>query len=212
MGSPAAKKGTAIGIGKKLLELSGYNFFAPDRARKEALWAWMGKQHEEIYDEETEEELESMTLEMSPAQLYLIRDEFTAFTGVGDEELFMALTDMWDNLDSFCNPKLTGHDVFIHRPTVSILSGTTPTNLSRAIPPVMIGGGFFSRVLFINGNKKDKVAWPTEEDKNLRQDLVAHLRRIRGLIGNTLKKFTQPILELKIEDSNIINKEDISIS
>lgn len=185
MGSPGARKGTAINIGKKLLTLAGYRYFAPDRAKKETIWYWMGTQHENTYDEDQDsiEDIETMTLDLSPAQLYLLRDEFTAFTGVGDEELFTSLTDLWDNLDDFNNPKLTGQNVFINKPTVNILSGTTPTNLSRAIPSSMIGGGFFSRVIFINGNVTDKVAWPSLPDKDKQINLVNRLREIRSLFG-----------------------------
>lgn len=211
VGDPGARKGSAISRGKKLLKEIGFEKFAPDKVAKEALWHVMaemagqtvkenwekekGKEKkggtmkdENIFDLDIDMDIDMQSTEEKDikntvAQMYICQDEFTAFTGHGNAELIDSLTNLWDNLDSFYNPKLTARDVKMYNPTLNILSGSTPENVATALPPQVIGSGFLSRMLMIYGEQEKSIAWPSPACKKLKQTLLEGLIQIEAMKG-----------------------------
>lgn len=179
-GGPGSRKGTAIRIGKDLAIKAGYKTFAPNRAAKEAMWHQMAHQHDQqIYD---------LELTIDPVtDMFIAQDEFVDFIGVGNDELITNLTNLWDNLDEFRNPKMTKEDVIISKPTINILSGSAPGTLNEAFNSLALSGGFFSRILFIYGGYSPlKVTWPSLPSPELQTQLVEHLKSIRELGGEVV--------------------------
>lgn len=84
------------------------------------------------------------------------------------------MSDLWDSKDQFDYGTRGKGLVSIDRPCVSLLGGSSPAWLNRAIPPDAVGGGFTRRVLFpyVPARAKD-VPWPdpVPPDKELVEDL-----------------------------------------
>jgi len=181
-GGPGTRKGTAIGIGKKLLEKTGYDHFAPNKASKETFWAIMAKSGEVDMDDMNGDI--DMLFQSNVSEMYIAQDEFIDFLGLGADDLVTNLTNLWDNLDKFDNPKQTKQDIHKEKPTINILSGATPGGISECFGMLAMSGGFFSRMLFIyGGSTQRKIAFPEPPNRALEKDLVAALSRIRNLKG-----------------------------
>jgi hypothetical protein len=175
MGDPGTRKSTAINIGAKLLKATGYSRFAADKVSKEKFLLDM-RQYDETYEDD---DLIDLTLS-EPAESYIVAEEFTDFVGNNNMEFLTLLTKLWDNPDLYTQPKIHGPGADINQPTVNILSGNTPQGFALAFPPEAIGNGFLSRTLFIHGDVSGrKVTFPPKPDENLKQDLIAHLKKIK---------------------------------
>ncbi|WCD44284.1 putative primase [Polaromonas phage Tiera] len=183
MGPPATKKGTAIGIAKKLMEGANYARFAPDRTSKEAFVKSM-KQFDTM-----EEDLEVLTFD-APSESYITSGEFVDFIGQGDIGFLMLLTNLWDNLDVYEHTKITGKSITVTKPTVSLLSGSTAHTFMLAFPPDAMGTGTLSRFILVDGDDSGRrVAWPEPLDPLQKEQLIDHMQAIknelRGDIGIT---------------------------
>lgn len=185
-GSPGARKGTAIKIGKNLIDSLGYKHTAPNKAVKESFWKWMaGKSTFDNIDTCDDDMLDwDVDTEGHITEAYVAHDEFLDFIGIGDAAFITNLANLWDNLPSFTNPKTRGNDVSIPKPTVNILSGITPGGIADTFKAIAMGGGFFSRVLFIYSDPTDtKIAFPDPPNKELESDLVVRLKKVQELEG-----------------------------
>lgn len=192
MGPPASKKGTAIGICKRVLREVGYTRFAADRTSKEAFLKHM-KQFEADSPEGIAE-LEALVLN-APSETYICAGEFVDFIGQGDTGFMMTLTNLWDNLPEYIHPKITGKDVRVEKPTVNMFGGSTPTNFAVAFPPEAIGSGFLSRVLLIHSDGSgNKIPWPAQPDPLKQALLDARLKEIKQLRGEM--RFSESAHEL----------------
>lgn len=183
MGPPASRKGTAMGIAKRLGKAAGYTRFGADKSSKERFLADM-KQYEETA---ALENLEALTLD-EPSEVYVHAGEFVDFIGVNNIEFANLLTNLWDNLDTYKNPKLTGKSVEVSKPTVNLLGGATAQTFALAIPPESNGTGFLSRLLLIHGEPTGiQVAWPSEGDDMATEILACRLKEMREQIKGQFK-------------------------
>lgn len=181
MGPPASKKGTAISVCKRLLKAAGYTRFAADKTSKEAFLKSM-KQFEEGSPEAIAE-LEALVLD-APSEIYVCAGEFVDFIGIGDTGFMMTLTNLWDNLDVYIHPKITGKDVRVDKPTVNMFGASTPTTFALAFPPEAMGSGFLSRVLLIHSDGSgNRIPWPAHSDPLKTALLVQRLKEIKQLKG-----------------------------
>lgn len=181
MGPPATKKGTVIGIAKKLLEQAGYTRFAADRTSKESFIRDMKSM------DTMEDDLELLTFD-GPAESYVMAGEFVDFIGQGDIGFMMTLTNLWDNLKVYEHKKITGKSVFVDKPTVNLLGGSTAATFLIAFPPEALGTGALSRLLLIHGESTGvKVAWPEQLDELQRSFLVLKLRDMKDKISGDMQ-------------------------
>ena len=181
MGPPASKKGTAIGVCKRLLRAVGYTRFAADRTSKEAFLKNM-KQFESDSPEAIAE-LEALVLD-APSETYICAGEFVDFIGQGDTGFMMTLTNLWDNLDVYVHPKITGKDVKVDKPTVNMFGASTPTTFALAFPPEAMGSGFLSRVLLIHSDGSgNRIPWPAHSDPLKTALLEERLKEVKALRG-----------------------------
>jgi hypothetical protein len=179
MGSPGARKSSAIGISKKLLKDLGYNRFAPDRLSKERFLMEMRPKH----DEELDADLTELVFD-APSELYVVAEEFTDFVGHGGIEFMTMLTKLWDNMDCYEHPKIHGKSVVVEKPTVNIIGGNTVQGLALALPPEALGNGFMSRVIFVHSEATGKkITFPKPVSAELRKDLINHLEVMKGDIA-----------------------------
>jgi len=183
MGPPASRKGTAMGIGKNLLRASGYSRFGSDKSSKERFLMDM-KQYE---DSQQIEDLEALTLD-EPSETYVMAGEFVDFIGINNIEFANLLTNLWDNLAIYKNPKIVGKSVEVTKPTVNLLGGATAQTFALAIPAESNGTGFLSRLLLIHGEPTGiQVAWPSAGDDLQMEMMAVRLKEMRESIKGEMK-------------------------
>lgn len=198
-GSPGARKGSSISFGTKLLEDLDFNYFAPSKAAKEALWEWMSKQSlEKEADEWIDDVIDT---EYDPAffsQAYVASDEFLDFIGFGDDALMTNLTKLWDNPTKHQHERTRSKPIIVQKPTINILSGLTPGGVAEAFRGLAASGGFFSRIIFVFSQPSGKrVTFPSEPDKDLIEELHHRLIKISELEGELqiIRKKGNPVYD-----------------
>lgn len=182
MGSPAARKGTAMGVGKALIKAAGYTRFGADKSSKERFLMDF-KQFEETAEIA---DLEAFNFE-EPSEQYIMAGEFVDFIGINNIEFANLLTNLWDNLAVYKNPKIVGKSVEVNKPTVNLLGAATAQTFSLAIPPESIGTGFLSRLILIHGEPTGiKIPWPTGGDELQMQIMAKQLIEMRENIKGAM--------------------------
>jgi hypothetical protein len=189
IGSPGARKSTAIKIAKKIITAAGYEKISADRSTKEKFLLDLAG--EELGDEPAGKVTERM-LDTNlwgdtfkpPAEMYIACDEFNDFIGNGNVEFISMLGNLWDwTGPPYENRVKNGKSVSIHDPTISILGGNTPISFSRAFPPEVLGQGFFSRLLLIHGEPTGrKITFPEAPSAEKTGDLIQSLQQIKSKV------------------------------
>jgi len=179
MGSPGTRKGSAMGVGKGLLKAVGYSRFAADKTSKERFL--MDMRATDLVS--GFDDIETMEFD-APSESYICSGEFTDFIGQNNMEFVTMLTNLWDNLPSYSQPKITGKSVEVEKPTVNLLGGNTVQGFALAFPPEALGNGFLSRVLLIHSEPTGiKIPWPVELDLKKKAMLVERMQKIKLMSG-----------------------------
>ena len=196
VGVSGTRKSTAIKLFKKLMVQAGYTTIAADKTTKEKFILDLsgegddettniksGKQVEDFLSQNLWGEDDSDT--KPDAEIFIMADEFNDFFGNGNIEFISLLGTLWDYSGVYRNRIKNGKSVSISNPTVSILGGNTPTNLSLAFPPEVIGQGFFSRLLFIYGEPNGRrITFPKQPSPESTTAIIKLLQLIRtGCLG-----------------------------
>lgn len=200
LGPAAGRKSSAINFARKFLELTGFKQFAKDKSSKEKFLSDLARGFgvkQTVGNTEVEALLAAGEDELdlaSPASNVLISaGELLDFLGPGDLQFITLLTNLWDNLPKYEQPKLTGQDVKILKPTVSLLGGATSTSFASTFPPEIIGGGMMSRLLIIKGDgRRQALTIPPPPDMELMQillELFIEMRKLKGPITYTDEAF-----------------------
>lgn len=191
IGSPGTRKSTAIKIGKKLLQLSGFDTFSAEKTTKEKFLLDLSGEGREDPQDILDRNLfgdSSDDADLSSfKEMYIAADEFNDFIGNGNMEFISLLGSLWDFNGLYSNRIKNGKSVVIPNPTINILGGNTPTGFALAFPPEILGQGFFSRLLLIYGEVTGKkIAFPpapAEEDTAVMVKWIARIRdNVRGPI------------------------------
>lgn len=190
VGDPGSRKTTAINEACELLTLAGYEYFGPQRTSKEKFLTDLAGEPEELsvgtkkrgFDMLEDIELLA-TNDDVPKEVFINADEFNNFMGPGNIEFQSILGELWD-WDKPNRPYRyrlkNSRSVDIYQPTVSILSGNTPSNFAQCFPPASIGQGFMSRLLLIPGESTGtKVTFPEDHNKSETEDLIRRLKTIK---------------------------------
>ena len=175
-----ARKGTAINPAKKAIKASGYNKLSPDRLSPERFIIALEKSTS-VNDDLSLVGLELENLSVDePSELYVSIGEFGDFIGKGNFDFVKLLTNLWDNLPVYDHPKIHGRSVRVNKPTVNIISGTTPQSISEDIPVAAIGQGFFSRFILVHGEGTGvKITFPPPVDPKTVDAFAKELIEIR---------------------------------
>jgi hypothetical protein len=181
-------KSTTLDLGMRLLEGVPDVTFGPPSATWQALTqtlqdAKMTVQWEDEHGRKFEKPASCITIAAS---------ELGTFLKPAAEGLIDVLVDLWDGKLSeraWVHKTKTTGDTVIQNPWINIIGCTTPTWIQSNVPEDMIGGGFFSRVLFVYGSKKtDYIPYPSlvrrpEDYERLRSRLVSDLMEIGTMRG-----------------------------
>jgi hypothetical protein len=187
MGSPGTRKSTAIKIASSLIKQAGYTNVAADRTTKEKFLLDLAGEDVSISAEDI---LDANLFggNKDAAEILVAADEFNSFVGNGNIEFLSMLGVLWDHNGLFQNRVKNSKSVEILDPTVSIISGNTPTGFSLAFPVESIGQGIFSRILLIHGEATGrKITFPTAPSVEETAIVLDQLVAIRSHCYGTLK-------------------------
>ena len=175
MGTAGARKNAPLTITKDLLKAAGYKRFAPAKTSKEALLVDM---QQKVSQDVDLQDLEHLTMDRID-EIYVSKGEFIDFLGINDVGFMSLLTDLWDNLPEYDNPKVTRKNVRVEKPTISILGGATPTNISLAIPQEALESGFMSRIILVFSEPTGiHITFPEKPSKEKQLSLVEDIKEI----------------------------------
>ena len=217
IGSAGTRKSSAIKLMKSLMVKAGYTTISAERTSKEKFLLDLSG-HEDAPMGTGEDILDKNLFgDMSESEtrpMAIMADEANDFFGLGNIEFLSMLGSLWDwNGPPYQNRIKTGKSVSIPNPTITILSGNTPTGFSQAFPPEILGQGFFSRLLLIYGEPNGrKIAFPKVPDQQETTDLVHKLQVIKAyhqgqltltkeaeLLLETIYLQTKPINDLRFD-------------
>lgn len=203
IGNSGSRKTAAIKMMKNILTRTGYKNIAADKTTKEKFLMDMSMinshPEDDILDSNIwEDNIQEDTNETS--EIFVVADEFNDFIGNGNIEFISLLGTMWDYSGIYTSRVKNSKSISIPNPTVSILSGNTPTNFSLAFPPEIMGQGFFSRLLLVYGESTGKkIAFPTVPSEEELIHITTKLSNIKdtvageAILENTTKKLLEKI-------------------
>ena len=186
IGTAGTRKSTAIKLMKSILVKVGYTTISAERTSKEKFLLDLAG-----YDEDAPADPDTIldqnlfggsNDESSIRPMFIGADEANDFFGIGNLEFLSILGSLWDwNGPPYSNRIKTGKSVSIPNPTISILSGNTPTGFSLAFPSDILGQGFFSRLLLVYGEPNGiKIAFPRSPDAGETTEIVTSLQKIKS--------------------------------
>lgn len=183
IGTAGTRKSTAIKLMRSMLVKAGFSQIAAERTSKEKfLLDLLGDESSgsagDILDKNLFGDLDGSAVH----PMAVMADEANDFFGYGNVEFLSILGSLWDwQGPPYQNKTKTGGSISISNPTISILSGNTPTGFASAFPPEIIGQGFFSRLLLIYGEPNGKrIPFPTVPDPHHTAHIIDYLQRIKS--------------------------------
>lgn len=182
VGSPAARKSTAMEITQDLLmECTNIRFAQDDcGGKRQGLIALMlgdefdedeiniGKQLEQALEHGklTPDALAGIEVDMGskkPSQpdcdkhvVMVASTEFNNFIGHGNLEFLEFLARMYDGKAYRYQLKNRKEKMVMADPLITLIGCTTPTNIAEAMPAAAVGQGFMSRTILVHGTAKHK--------------------------------------------------------
>ena len=188
MGSPGTRKSTAIKIGANLIKQAGYTNVCADRITKEKFLLDLAGAETEFDSKEDILDKNLFGSVSDASEVLIAADEFNNFIGNGNIEFLSLLGVLWDHNGIFQNRVKNSKSVEIQDPTVSILSGNTPTGFSLAFPVESIGQGIFSRILLVHGEPSGKkITFPEPPPTEATAIVLDYLVKIRSTCYGTMK-------------------------
>lgn len=129
-----------------------------------------------------------------------------------NSEALPDLSRLWDSKDTPFQYGTRHSGAFIiPNSCISLLGGTSPAWLNRALPVDAAEGGFTRRVNFVYSNKQvTKNPWPDQKAKtSLYQDLVEDLKDIAQCCGEmTLETVARPLFEKYFQEDDVQDYDD----
>ncbi len=186
IGEPGARKSTAIKLLKKTLTGAGYTAIAANKTTKEKFILDLSEQsvNGSLASGESsflDQNVWGSDLDfIPPAELTILADEFNNFIGNGNIEFLSLLGEFWDYDGIYENRLKNGKSVKIKDPTISILGGNTIENLSIGFPAESLGQGFFSRIIFVYGERTSaRLSFPTPPSEEETAKIGNALQKIK---------------------------------
>lgn len=200
MGGAGSRKSSAIKFTRKLLESTGYKTFAREKTSSQKFIKDLGEGFDcskqsrpksKMTIDDHKAEFEELNIDYdndsiddgdddSTSEVFVTAGELEDFLGQNDGAFISLLTNLWDNLDSYSHGKMTSDDVYVNKPTISLIGGTTPTTFNAVFPPEVIGQGMLSRLLLVyGGGARTKITLPPPPPQELMEFFVKHLSLVR---------------------------------
>lgn len=140
---------------------------------------------------------------VQPDGSVIIKEQAAVSAYIGELENFLKLKDegfngtliaLYDGKvedTSYSHATVASTNAGIKNPWLNLIGATTPSWIQASVPENMIGGGLFSRIIFVCADKRNRViAYPKYETKidrrKLRDDLIHDLLIISTLYGEMM--------------------------
>lgn len=197
IGKSGTKKSTAIKVFKELMLLSGYSSFAAEKTTKEKFLIDLagveeGKESRGRVDGGNDF-FKSFTLdsdsggEDTVVECCIAADEFGDFFGNNVLEFVSLLGTLWDFNGPYRSKVKNSKSICVWNPTITLLSGNTPTTFHSTFPAEVLGQGFFSRLILVHSEASGKlVSFPRKPSASEKEKIVTFLSRIRTEITGVL--------------------------
>jgi hypothetical protein len=101
----------------------------------------------------TQASLMTKITESPDSSIYLISEEFSDLIMKSGEDMFQFLTSLFDGKKSIEAATISRGVEFASKPCVNMIAATTPQWVAAHMPENIIGGGFASRVIFIQEDR-----------------------------------------------------------
>jgi len=176
VGPPGTRKSTAINTMTKFLRKETEVQFAPDDTsgqRQGLIAAMQTADEEELKDEldlldglgfdEQMEKLKNVKVKVNHANrhhMFIAASEFGSFLGQNNLALTRFLIKMWDG--ETYTYQLKKSKVELEEGLLTMIGGTTATDISMLLPPEAIGQGFMSRIILVYEAKKSRRIPPSK--------------------------------------------------
>jgi hypothetical protein len=179
VGNSSTGKGTAMGYSKDIIENIPTIKLS---AQATSLQALIKKMHETNLTD-----IDMVTGQQHfHSSLTIFSNEFTVFLGYSNRELITALCDWYD-----CSPRWSYETIARKKEEIigvwtNLIAGTTPEAIQTSFPLEAIGLGLASRIIFVWGEKREKlVIWgsKTPYEIELQQKLIRDLEGISMMSG-----------------------------
>lgn len=115
--------------------------------------------------------------------LTIVADELSAFMAIYDPELIGGLTTFYDVVPYAQHRRGKDIRIKLDRPQLSILSGSTPSNLLKFIPELAWDQGFMSRVIMIYSDERPIIDIFNTHNPDMPKEMVHDLKCISTLFG-----------------------------
>lgn len=188
VGLPASRKSTAIDIAETLLRASGYDTFAFTKTSREKFLldlneGFNGRTDTGELDLKAALDVDQVATARC-RECFICADELLDFIGMKNFNFLNTLTTLWDNKEYYPERLKNSVSVNIPRPTINMLGGFTPQNLSLAIPAEMIGQGATSRFIFVHSAKpKRRITFPKDMRADAKDAVVKFLHNLHEMEG-----------------------------
>lgn len=176
--SGKCRKGTAMGVGYKMLRSLGIKMSANTVTRQALI-----EELEESQATYTDERNGDIIMNSS---LTIFSQELTVFLGYNNLQLISDITDWYDCSDRWEYKTKNSGKNEIDGVWVNLIGATTPELIQRALPDDAIGGGLTSRMIFVYEENKEKVLpFPFLEDGEVerREMIISLLDEISMMAG-----------------------------
>ena len=196
VGPPGTRKSSAIRFAARVMQNATEVRFAPDDTggqRQGLISALLDDDDiEDAGDLNVSEAMDMEALMNTDVNLIPKEDrhvmfanasEFGSFMGQTSLDLMRFLIKMWDGEDY--KYQLAKTKSTLYSPLLTILGGTTPTDISTLLPPEAIGQGFMSRIILVFAGHKEKIVPPSQA--NLDESVEVHLQKVYQYVERTMR-------------------------
>lgn len=172
-----ATKSTTAGIGNSMLEATEAVPLAA------ASGSWQGM-IDELVESHQVVQLEEGKPQVTISPLHVFASELGTFLKLDDGDQVDTLVDLWDGKPRY-KRRLRSGEINVPRPYLNLLACTTPAWLTQHAKDYLLGGGFFSRTIFVYAEQKGKlIAYPESNiNYTLKAELEFDLQRIAEITG-----------------------------
>lgn len=186
-GLPATRKTSAINQSRKVLHQAGYRAFAPATTTREKFLEDMQIGYNLTNRDKSDEDIIALfaSTPLTESPCYISSGEFLDFIKQGNLDFLTTLTNLWDISDIPYEDRLKkAGSVYINKPIVNMIGGTTPDNLKAMMPERILGHGFLSRTILVHADPtSDKITFPEDDDPLQEAELSRHLKKIMDMEG-----------------------------
>lgn len=204
VGHPGIGKGAAVNPAAHFVKEAGTANLIGDRVTIERLLERLAKGFPSVTAPSA-----GAVIMTNEANCLIAAPELQVFASASQHTLPI-LADLWDARETLEYGTKTQGNYVIHKPTVSMLGGSTPEWLSASIPESAVGGGFTRRVNFVYAKSRSQsIPWPVlNGHRGLENDLVEDLREISTIQGEMTYAPSARKLFEKIYDDSIAKEFD----